>query len=272
MGALHVLLLGGTGEASALAAQLSDDSRFRATLSLAGVTRAPALPQIHHRIGGFGGVAGLSVWLRREAVAAVIDATHPYAVQMSRHAEAAAAETGIALLRIERPAWTAQEGDRWIHVRDAQAAAAALGAESLRVLLTLGSKSLAPFRAAPRHHYVIRCIDPPDPVLLPPQAELVLARGPFTLASEIALLRERRIDLLVSKNSGGDATVQKLHAARLLDRPMIMIDRPSGASLASTVETVEAAGRWLVMLHGRQPLLAGSAPGIAGIGTGCVEP
>lgn len=267
MGALRVLLLGGTGEAAELAAQLSGDNRFRATLSLAGVTRAPALPPIGHRIGGFGGVAGLSAFLRHEAVAAVVDATHPYAVRISRHAEAAAAETGTLLLRIERPAWTAGPGDRWIHVRDAQAAAAALGAEPRRVLLTLGTKSLAPFRAAPGHHYVVRCIDPPDPALLPPGAALMLARGPFTLAAELTLLRQRRIELLVSKNSGGDATAPKLLAARLLGRPVVMIDRPPGASGTCTVETADAARRWLERVHGREPLPAGSA-----LGTGCVEP
>ena len=241
---MRVLLLGGTTEASLLAAMLADDAGFSATLSLAGATRSPVLPAIACRIGGFGGVEGLAGWLCAERIEALVDATHPYAVQMSRHAAAAAASVGIGCLRIDRPAWTAQPGDRWTGVRDADAAAAALGAEPRRVLLTVGSKALLPFgRAA--HRYVIRCIDPPDPVLLPPHAELLLARGPFTLDGEIALLAERRIEVLVSKNSGGAATAPKLEAARRLGLPVLMIGRPAPPGGTSEAATATDAMRWL---------------------------
>ena len=241
---MRVLLLGGTTEASALAAMLADDPGFSATLSLAGATRSPVLPATAYRIGSFGGVDGLAGWLRAERVEALVDATHPYAVQMSRHAAAAAANVGIPCLRIDRPAWTAQPGDRWTTVRDADAAAAALGAEPRRVLLTVGSKALLPFgRTA--HRYVIRCIDPPDPALLPPQAELLLARGPFTLDGETALLAERRIEVLVSKNSGGAATAPKLEAARRLGLPVLMIERPAPPGGASAAATAADAMRWL---------------------------
>jgi precorrin-6A/cobalt-precorrin-6A reductase len=246
---MRVLLLGGTTEASKLAELLADDPRFCATLSLAGVTQAPVLPRIAHRIGGFGGANGLSRWMRAQGIAALIDATHPYAVQMSRHAVLAAAEEGIPLLRINRPAWMPQDGDRWVMVRDAAEAAGALGDLPRRVLLTLGSKGVAAFCGAPAHHYVVRCIDAPDPSLLPPRSELLLARGPFTLGAELALLAERRIDVLVSKNSGGTATAPKLEAARRLGLPVLMIERPAAEDDASSAVTAEDAMRWLLALH-----------------------
>lgn len=242
---MRVLLLGGTTEASMLAELLASDPRFEATLSLAGVTRMPVLPRIAHRIGGFGGIDGLSGWLRSEAVDALVDATHPYAVQMSRHAAVAATLAGIPHLRIDRPAWMAGPGDRWTRVRDAGEAAAGLGAKPRRVLLTLGSKGLAPFRGVPMHHYVIRCIDAPDPSLLPLDHHLLLARGPFTLQSEIALLDDQRIDLLVSKNSGGGATAPKLEAARNAGIPVLMIDRPPSPPDGLGVATATEALQWL---------------------------
>ncbi len=238
---MRVLVLGGTGEASALAALLAEDRRFSATLSLAGVTRAPALPRIAHRIGGFGGAAGLADWLRADRTEALVDATHPYALQISRHAGLAAAAAGIPLLRVDRPPWAAQAGDRWQRAATLEGAAAALGPVPRRVLLTVGSKGLAPFRAV-AHRYVIRCIDPPDPDRLPEGATLLLARGPFTLQDETALLAQHRIERLVSKNSGGEATVAKLEAARRLGVTVVMIDRPAGGGGAA--DAVEAM-RWL---------------------------
>ena len=252
---MRVLLLGGTTEASALAGMLAGDAHFSATLSLAGVTRTPALPAIACRIGGFGGVDGLADWLRAERIEVLVDATHPYAVQMSRHAAVAAARAGIPRLRIDRPAWTAQPGDRWTAIADADAAAASLGLVPQRVLLTVGSKALLPFRQAPMHHYLVRCIDAPDPSLLPPRAELLLARGPFTLDAEVALLAERRVERLVSKNSGGAATAPKLEAARRLGVPVLMIDRPAAADdRCETAATATDAMRWLsACRHQRAP-------------------
>ena len=242
---MRVLLLGGTTEASMLAEMLADDPRFTAILSLAGVTRRPVLPRIAHRIGGFGGIDGLSSWMRDQRIEALIDATHPYAVQMSHHAATAAARDDIPCLRVDRPGWTAQAGDRWIRVHDGEAAAQALGDTPRRVLLTLGSKGLAPFCRMPMHHYVIRCIDAPDVVLLPPDHRLLLARGPFTLEDEMALLALHRIDILVSKNSGGSATAAKLQAARQCGLPVVMIERTPRAADAPQVATAAEAMDWL---------------------------
>ena len=245
---MRVLLLGGTTEASNLARQLAGDTRFRATLSLAGVTRNPAPSTLARRIGGFGGASGLYAWLRAEDVTAVVDATHPFAARISCNAAAAAAAAGIPLLRIARPPWEAEPGDRWVRVQDVENAAAALGRTPRRVLLTVGSKSLKPFRAAPMHDYVIRCIDAPDSSLLPPRAALLLARGPFALHSELALLESHRIQVLVCKNSGGEATSAKLQAARQAGLPVIMIDRPRALAVADGAIAADAM-QWLLRLH-----------------------
>ncbi|PWC29938.1 cobalt-precorrin-6A reductase [Teichococcus aestuarii] len=242
---MRVLLLGGTTEARALARALAGDARFRATLSLAGATRAPLPQPLPARVGGFGGVAGLVAYLRAEGIAALVDATHPFAAQMTRHAAAAAALAGVALLRVERPAWSAGPGDDWREFPDMPAIAAALGEAPRRVWLTVGQKELAPFRAAPQHDYLIRSVDPPAPESLPPRATVLAATGPFTLEGERALLRAHRIGVLVSKNSGGSATEAKLQAAREAGLPVLLLARPPAPEGLRAVPDAEAALAWL---------------------------
>ena len=244
-----MLILGGTGEGLSLARRLRDDPRFRATYSLAGVTRTPVLPGIEYRTGGFGGANGLADWMHRDGIDALVDATHPFAETISRNAEAAAARAAILLLRIARPAWAPQPGDRWSMVDDAShAARVLLGHAPGTVLLTLGARDLAPFRDVPRHRYVIRCVDPPD-AGLPPPGVLLLARGPFRLQDERALLAQHGVDILVTKNSGGDATAAKLQAARERGVPVLMIRRPDVAAIAGQVPDAAAALDWLAHLH-----------------------
>ena len=250
---LRVLLLGGTSEASALAGRLAGDTRFEATLSLAGITRQPAHSPLPTRSGGFGGAAGLATWLVAGQTDVLVDATHPFARRMRDNARQAAALAGVALLRLTRPPWAEQPGDRWIAARDADHAAGLLGEAPRRVFLALGAKGLAGFAARPEHSYLVRCIDPPPAELLPRGAGLVLARGPFTLEGELALLRAHAIEILVAKNSGGPAAAAKLAAARMLSLPMVMIGRPaeaagragSEAPVGAQVESAEAALDWL---------------------------
>lgn len=268
----RLLLLGGTTEAAALARALAAEGRWDATLSLAGRTRVPAACPLPVRVGGFGGAAGLAAHLRAERVAVLVDATHPFATRIAANAVAAAREAGVTLLRLERPGWTAGSGDRWTVVPDLDAAARALDAPlpdvplpdaplpdtglpdtglpdamlpdtrtPRRVLLTTGQE-LAPFLRTPWHHYVVRCIEPPP--VLPPGAELILARGPFALADELRLLEERGIDRLVTKNAGGTAVAAKLLAARARGVPVVMVARP-GRPPAETVGNVAAALCWL---------------------------
>jgi precorrin-6A/cobalt-precorrin-6A reductase len=242
---MRVLILGGTTEASELARMLAGDARFAATLSLAGRTRSPLAQPIPCRIGGFGGVDGLAAYLRAHRTDALIDATHPFAAQMSRHAAAAAGRAGTPLCVVLRPEWRKLPGDRWHVVPDMQAAASALGAAPQRVLLTVGQKDLAPFAAAPQHQYLIRSVDQPPPSSLPPGAVVITARGPFAVADERRLMQENAIEALVTKNSGGDATRPKLDAARALDIPVVMVARPALPDDLAIVPTARAAMDWL---------------------------
>ncbi|HVE22778.1 MAG TPA: cobalt-precorrin-6A reductase [Acidocella sp.] len=250
---LKILLLGGTGEASALAGLLANDPRFAPMLSLAGRTKTPVLPAIPCRIGGFGGAAGLAQYLRDQAIESLVVATHPFAAQIRRNAVDAARATGTPLLLIERPAWERQAGDRWTEVPDMEQAAAALGPAPRRVLLTIGRKDLAPFVAAPWHDYVIRSVDAPPPEFLPPHARIITARGPFTLEDDRRLLRDARIEWIVTKNSGGAATHAKLAAARELRLPVIMVARPPWPDVsglqAARVSDAEGALAWLAACH-----------------------
>jgi precorrin-6A/cobalt-precorrin-6A reductase len=241
---IRILVLGGSSEASALARLLAARPDVEATLSLAGRTARPAREPIAMRSGGFGGVEGLIDYLRIHDVDAVIDATHPFAARMSRNAEEACERLGLPLVALTRAAWEPVAGDHWIEVADAEGAVSALGAAPRRVFLTVGRLSLPAFTAAPLHHYLIRTIDPPKEVEAFPHRELVLARPPFTLDGEERLMREKRIELVVSKNSGGEATYAKIAAARRLHLPVVMIRRPKPAG-TRVVEDPAQALDWL---------------------------
>jgi precorrin-6A/cobalt-precorrin-6A reductase len=239
----RVLLLGGTTEASHMALALAA-TRINGVFSYAGRTTIPSAQPIQTRIGGFGGVAGLAAYLRTEAITHVIDATHPFAVQMSRNAVAACAETGVPLLALERPPWIREAGDDWESVPDPNAALAALPKSPARVFLAIGKQSVATFAARPEHHYLLRLVDPPAAPLPLPSADIVLARGPFNLADDLALLRHHRIELIIAKNSGGAGARAKLDAARTLRLRVLMIERPipPDRPVAAAVEQVLA---WL---------------------------
>ncbi|MQQ08836.1 cobalt-precorrin-6A reductase [Epibacterium sp. SM1979] len=226
----QILLLGGTTEASQLARALADHwtgAGRRAVFSYAGRTARPAAQPLRVRQGGFGGVAGLVDYIRREGVSHVIDATHPFAAQMSRNAVAACAETGVPLAALERPAWQAQEGDDWRHVCDVDAAVADLPDRDARVFLAIGKQTLLPFAAKPQNFYLLRLVDPPAGALPVPKADVVVARGPFDQAGDQALMRTHGITHVVAKNAGGSGAVAKLLAARALGLPVVMIDRPA---------------------------------------------
>jgi len=237
----HVLILGGTGDARQLAERLAKRDDLRVTLSLAGRTAAPLQPDAAVRSGGFGGVEGLAHYLWEERVDALIDATHPFAARISANAVTAAKDAGIPLIVLARPAWQQAVGDIWIQVDDVAAAAAVLGEVRRTVFLAIGRQELAPFVAAPQHRYIVRSVDAVDAAL--PDAEYILARGPFGEAEERELLLRHGIDVVVSKNSGGDATYGKVAAARELNIPVVMVRRPqpSGAAGVASIEEVLAA-------------------------------
>ena len=237
---MRVLLLGGTLEASKLASLLAGQSDISAVLSFAGRTKSPRAPEIPTRTGRFGGVEGLSAYLEAERTDVLVDATHPFAEQMSRHAVIAAAGANIPLIVLSRPAWIAQPGDHWIDAADMAAAAAALGREPKRVFLTIGRLQIGAFAAAPQHFYFIRTIEPlPLPPNLP-RHRVILGRGPFAVEAENKLLREESIDVVVSKNSGGEAAFAKVRAARHLGLPVVMVTRPRQASGPVSHDPAEA--------------------------------
>jgi len=241
---VKVLVLGGTSEARELAAALAEHPRFAAVSSLAGRVRDPRVPEGEVRIGGFGGPEGLAAWLRERGTDVLVDATHPFAQRMTNSAVEAARAAGVRLLVLRRPGWTEEEGDDWRWVPSLPAAADALrDMGPRRVLLTTGRQEVAAFADLDEHHFVLRCVDPPDPPM-PPRREVLLDRGPFTVDGERQLLRGRGLDVVVTKNSGGPMTAAKLRAARQLGLPVVVVRRPEPPA-APLVETPREAVAWL---------------------------
>lgn len=235
-----ILILGGTTEARALAAALAERADLDVTLSLAGRTLAPAAMAVPVRSGGFGGVEGLRRWLVEAGTDLLIDATHPFAGQISRHAAEAARLTGITAFALCRPPWQRQPDDNWTEVADVAEAIAALGPARRRVFLALGRQEAHAADQAPQHHYLVRSVDPVMPPLDLPDCRQILARGPFTLAGELALLREAGIDAIVCKNSGGTATYAKIAAGRELGIEVMMVRRPPVANMPAVATVPEA--------------------------------
>jgi precorrin-6A/cobalt-precorrin-6A reductase len=196
------------------------------------------------RIGGFGGVAGLAAYLAGERIDAVIDATHPFASRMSANAVTACRAADTPLVVFTRPPWTREPGDRWIEVATVEDAASALGAKPRTAFLTQGRLQLAAFLSAPQHRYVVRAIDRPAEIDAFPKCKLILARGPFSLADELALMQRERVDALVTKNSGGRATYAKIEAARMLGIEVVMVRRPP-APEAETLHDLDAVVGWI---------------------------
>ena len=243
-GPVRVLVLGGSTEASELARRLAPLDSYAVTVSYAGRTRERVSTPGDVRIGGFGGAAGLAQYLRTERIDAVLDATHPFAAHMPHHAAEACRTTDVARLRVWRPPWEARDGDDWHEVTDLDAAARALeqlGAR--RAFLTTGRQELAPFAHLRDTWFLVRAIEAPDALLFE-HAELVLARGPFDEAGELALMTDHRVDVLVTKNSGGAAAAPKLAAARTLGLPVVMVARPA-QPVGPHVATVDQALAWL---------------------------
>ena len=223
---MRVLILGGTHEAFQLAEQLAAQGGVDFISSLAGRTREPRLPKGQVRTGGFGGAEGLARYLRAERITHLVNATHPFAAQMSANAVAAAEIAGTPLLRLLRPAWTPRLGDRWVAARDATEAAELCRREGGRIFLTLGSGELDAFAEIHNAHVLVRMIDAPERLPLRDH-RVITARGPLSLQDELRLLAEHHISLIVAKNSGGEATYAKIGAARRRGLPIIMIERPA---------------------------------------------
>ncbi|WFU38303.1 cobalt-precorrin-6A reductase [Bradyrhizobium sp. CB82] len=238
----RALILGGTSDANLLAAKIAR-AGVDAIYSYGGRTRAPTGQPLPTRSGGFGGVSGLADYIRQEGITHVIDATHPFAAEMSRNAVAACADTQTPLVALERAPWVRVPGDRWIEVPDLAAAVVALPETPSRVFLAIGRQHIAPFGEKPQHAYTLRFVDPPEGAL-PFKADVIVSRGPFTFEGEVDTLRSRGIAWIVARNSGGDGARAKIDASRALGLPVIMIARPQLPERLR-VESVAEVLAWL---------------------------
>ena len=237
---MRVLLLGGTGEARDLAAALVEDG-VDVVSSLAGRVQRPRLPVGETRVGGFGGADGLQQAL--DGYDVVVDATHPFAATISHSAATACSAAGMPLLRLARPSWAGlDQAWRWV---DSTEEAAAAVARHHSVFLTTGRQSLQGFLPVLQEKTVLaRVVDPLD--WQPPATwTVLLARGPYTLDGEVSLMREHRVDALVTKDSGGDLTRAKLDAADRLGIPVVVVRRPAAPEGVEEVSDVAGALQWL---------------------------
>jgi precorrin-6A/cobalt-precorrin-6A reductase len=240
----NLLILAGTTEATAFAAAASQ-AGMHGTVSFAGRVERPRRQPLPQRVGGFGGVAGLTAYLHDQRITHVIDATHPFAAQMSHNAVAACAQADVPLIALTRPPWKAQEGDTWTHVPDIPGAVAALDRPAARIMLAVGRMHLAEFAPNPQHFYLLRLVDPPQDPPPFPDCRVIVSRGPFNTADDQALMHSHGIDLVVSKNAGGTGAYAKIAAARALHLPVVMIDRsamPRRAEAHSVAEVMAWLG------------------------------
>jgi precorrin-6A/cobalt-precorrin-6A reductase len=245
----RALILGGTGEARAIA-ERAHRAGLDVILSLAGRTTAAAPSEAPTRSGGFGGVDGLVAYLREQRIARVLDATHPFAARMSANAVAACAIANIPRLALLREAWRAQNGDIWTYVDDVAQAAGMLPSLGRRIFVAFAD-GLAPLGAA-RLAFVVRRVESQMPTF--PNVELVAGRGPFRVDDEIALFRDKRIDAILAKDSGGAGASAKLDAARHLRLPVVLIRRPAVPPGPSTSDP-DQAGAWLGLDGAKPPSL-----------------
>jgi len=239
----RALILGGTSDAHLLADAVAR-AGFEATYSYGGRTRAPATQPLPTRSGGFGGASGLAEYIRREKITDVIDATHPFAVEISRNAVMACAATGARLIALERAPWVKAPGDKWIEVADLTSAVTALPLERARVFLAIGRQHVAAFGAKPQHAYTLRLVDPPIEPLPFPDADIIVSRGPFLLESELDMMRSREIEWVVARNSGSRGARAKIDAARELGLPVVMLKRPELPDRLR-VESIAEVMQWL---------------------------
>ena len=238
-----LLILAGTTEATAFA-RAAAERGVDGIVSFAGRVERPLRQPLPQRVGGFGGAAGLEAYLRVEGITHVIDATHPFAVQMSHNAVAACARTGVPLVALTRPAWCPEPGDNWVHVPDIAGAVAALDHPARRVMLAVGRMHLDVFVPNPQHFYLLRLVDPPKGILPFPRAQVIVDRGPFNTEADRKLMEDHRIEIVVSKNAGGSGAYAKIAAARALGLPVIMIERPL-APMREELHDAEDVFGWL---------------------------
>lgn len=248
----RVLVLGGTGEGREIAGALASSADVEVVTSLAGRVRDPRWPEGEVRVGGFGGAEGLAEWLHGNRIRALLDATHPFAARITENAHRAARSCSIPFAICRRPSWSQHRQDRWVGARDLEHAAELVSTLGERPFLTIGRQGVSAFAGVRSARFLIRSIDPPSGAM-PPHAELILARGPFDVESEIELMRSHGVDVLVTKSSGGDQTYAKIVAARRLGVPVIVVNRPDAPRGVETFGSPAQAVGWLESVAGLTP-------------------
>ncbi|MFM0009961.1 cobalt-precorrin-6A reductase [Paraburkholderia sediminicola] len=239
---MRILLLGGTGDALRIARQLGPEHVY----SLAGLGKVPDDLSCGVRVGGFGGSEGLARYIEDKRVSLVIDATHPYAAQISANAAKASSAARVPCWALRRAGWQPQAGDDWRMVDDWTELTVALASFN-RPLFTLGREPLAHLDEIPlQQFWTVRCLDAHE---TSPRARILATRGPFTLEGERALFSAEAFDVVVSKNSGGSATEAKLEVARERGLPVVMLRRPAlpavdreFANVADLLEALQVSG------------------------------
>ncbi len=251
-----LLILGGTREAYQLAEILNaqfTQEKLNFISSLAGTTKKPNIPAGKFRTGGFGGLSGLKNFLVKEKISLLVDATHPFAENISKNALLTASELGLPLLTLKRPPWVKHQNDLWIEVTSVKNAVKYLKNLEKKtgplfstglIFLTTGNKDLRLFQNSLNCNFLVRTVEKPELVSEWPKAMFLKDRGPYTLENEIKLLKNHKISMLVSKNSGGVSTYAKIEATRHLKIPVLMVRRPE-MTKAKSCQTVNEAVEWL---------------------------
>jgi precorrin-6A/cobalt-precorrin-6A reductase len=242
-----ILILGGTGEAADLARLIAQKlgSKTEVVTSYSGVTgHQPDLPGTV-RVGGFGGAEGLISYIEQEGFDYIIDATHPFAEKISQSCYVAALATNTERVTLVRPEWEPLHNDRWLEVPDMKEAAKLIEKLGGRVLLTIGIKELSVFADIVNAHFVVRMVKEPTEKLPFKSYEVIVGHPPFSVEEECALLKEKKIRMLVTKNSGGEKTKHKIEAARKEGVSVLMIERPAPEP-GERVNSVTEALTWLI--------------------------
>jgi len=239
-----VLILGGTSEGVALANKLNANPIFIPITSLAGRTREPKDVQGLFRQGGFGGVEGLVQYLKSEKIFAVFDATHPFATQITKNAFSACRSAKVPLARLTREPWVAETGDDWENVENIAQAAESIPIGA-RAFVTTGRQELEPYFNRNDIWILVRVIDMPTKQLALEKGKIIAGRGPFSIEDEVELMRGYAVNLLVSKNSGGQSSYGKIIAARRLGLPVVMVRPPELLLETVNCYSINEAAEWL---------------------------
>ncbi|AXI54648.1 Precorrin-6A reductase (plasmid) [Pseudoseohaeicola sp. NH-UV-7] len=242
----HLLLLAGASEARGIADALRSCDQMRVTASLHFAERTAGPLAVPTRIGGFGGGNRFAAFLAENRITAVLDATHPFAAEITQRSRRICRDLNLPYAQVLRPEWQAVKGDIWHDVGDETEAAQIIPPEA-RVFTTTGRATIEKFAGLRAQHLFVRQLRDgaqPRPV---DRMTYVRGVGPFSVTDEIALFQKLNITWLVARNAGGVINYTKIEAARALGIDVAMIRRPSQSG-ASELQTVTDALEWVATL------------------------